>query len=112
MTAALLLGVALLLLAAPGAHAKHLSKEEVQKLVARCEAAREVRLKPLRDKQIEQCMREADARRMRKEDCVEFYKDFGNAAYTGKGVVPRMFYELPECRASDEAEEHQRMQPQ
>jgi hypothetical protein len=112
MSGRLLLGTAALLAALAGAQAAHLSKDDVQKLIARCEAAREARLKPLREKEIEDCMRDAEARRMRKEDCREFYKDFGNARYTGKGVTPRMFHDLPECKASDEAEDHLRMHPQ
>jgi hypothetical protein len=112
LIAFLVLGAAALLAVVPEAHARHLSKDDVQKLLARCAAAREVRLKPLRDKEIEECVRTAEARRMRKEDCQEFYKDFGNARYTGKGVMPRMFHDLPECQASDEAEDHQRMYPQ
>jgi hypothetical protein len=107
-----LLGAAALLAAMPDADARHLSKDEVQKLVARCEAAREVRLKPLREKEIQECERTAEARRMRREDCKEFFKDFGNAQYAGGRTMPRMFHDIPECRASDEAEEHQRMQPQ
>lgn len=110
MIARLLLAAAVLFAAA--AYSGHLSRDDVQKLVARCEAAREARLKPLREKEIEDCMRDAEARRMRKEDCKEFFKDFGNARYTGKGVTLRMFHDLPECKASDEAEDHLRMHPQ
>jgi hypothetical protein len=103
---------ALLAIGAGSAGATHLSRDQVKKLVERCEAAREARIKPLRDREIQECERTAAAQRIRKENCAEYFKDFGESHKTGRGVVPRMFHDIPECQASEEAELHQRMQPQ
>jgi hypothetical protein len=102
----------LLAIAAGSADATHLSREQVAKLVERCEAAREARLKPLREKEIQECERTAEAQRIRKENCAQYFKDYGEARNTGRGVVPRMFHNIAECQTSEEAELHQRMHPQ
>jgi hypothetical protein len=96
----------------PGfAYPSHISKEAMKKLVDRCEAAREARLAPLREKQIQDCMASAREQRIRPEDCREYFRDFGDARNTGHGVVPRMFHNIPECSEAEEAQRHFNLLP-
>lgn len=73
---------------------------EVAALEARCEMEREARIKPLRDKEIANCL----ANRSDKDYCNTFWKDYGNAVrLPNGGMVPRMFDDLPSCIAAFEA---------
>ena len=104
--------VALLALAvSASAYARHLSKEAVQKLIDRCEAAREAKIAPLREKEIQDCIATAAQQRIRPEDCREHFRTYGEARNTGRGVVPRMFHNIPECSEAEQAQEHFRMLP-
>lgn len=70
-------------------------------LRALCEAAREKRLKPLRDAKIKACVeKEGNGR----EYCEQFYSTFGDATVHNRLYIPRMFDDLPECEAAREAE--------
>jgi hypothetical protein len=74
---------------------------DVAALEARCEAERQVRIKPLRDAEIAKC--KAD----KSNDpayCERYWKDYGNerAGATG-GTIPRMFWDLPICVAAFKA---------
>jgi len=60
-----------------------------------CEMAREKKLKPLREKLIEECVTE---KRKDKDWCTSFYSTYGDQIHHANGVVqPRMFNDLPEC---------------
>jgi hypothetical protein len=73
---------------------------EVAALEARCEAEREAKIKPLRDKEIANCL----ANRSDADYCNTFWKDYGNAVrLQNGGMVPRMFDDLPSCVAAFEA---------
>lgn len=73
---------------------------EVAALEARCEQEREAKIKPLRDKEIANCL----ANRSDKDYCNTFWKDYGNAVrLPNGGMVPRMFDDLPSCVAAFEA---------
>ena len=64
-------------------------------LDARCEAAREAKIAPLREAEIENC--KAD-RRNDPAFCESFNADFGEGGRTVTGALrPRMFDDLPEC---------------
>ena len=64
-------------------------------LDARCEAAREAKIAPLREAEIENC--KAD-RRNDPAFCENFNADFGEGGRTITGAMrPRMFDDLPEC---------------
>ena len=92
------LGVALWALAL---NADSLDEAKVAALEARCEAAREERLKPLRDAEIAKC--KAD-KRNDPEYCERFWSDYGDAVRLPNGrMQPRMFDDLPECVAAYEA---------
>lgn len=84
-----------LLLSAPAVGA------DVAELEAACEAAREAKLKPIRDGLI------ADCKQDKRNDpgwCERFYSDYGEAGRTASGAIrPRMFDDLPECVAAMEA---------
>lgn len=87
-----------LALAAPLALA---DEAAVKALEQQCEQAREARIKPLRDAQIAQCVSEQGKERAY---CERYWSDYGNAARMPNGAVrPRMFHDLPECVAAEEA---------
>jgi hypothetical protein len=73
----------------------------VAALEAKCEAAREARIKPLRDAEIAKC--KADGR----NDpgyCERYWSDYGSAHRMANGVMsPRMFDDLPECKSAAQA---------
>ncbi len=64
-------------------------------LEQRCEAAREMRIAPLREAEIARC--KADGR-SDPDWCERFHADYGDGGRTASGVFrPRMFDDLPEC---------------
>ena len=74
---------------------------DVAALEAKCEAAREARIKPLRDAAIAGCKsgQDSDA-----GVCERFWKDYGNARRgENGGMIPRMFGDLPVCVAAFQA---------
>ena len=82
-----------------------LAAEDASALLARleqqCEAAREARIAPLRAAEIAKC--KAD-KRADPGYCERFWADLGNGHKNANGAwVPRMFDDLPECVAADEA---------
>ncbi len=90
---------ALLYVFSPNAYS--LDEAEVAAMEARCEAAREERLKPLREAEIAKC--KAD-KRNDPEYCERFWSDYGNAMRRPNGTMqPRLFDDLPECVAAYEA---------
>lgn len=60
-------------------------------LDADCEAAREEKLAPEREKYIEECVR--DKVKESREACEHFYSDYGARA----GTRAPLYYDLPEC---------------
>lgn len=84
-----------------------LDEAEVKELEARCEAAREERLKPLRDAEIAKC--KAD-KRSDPGYCERFWRDLGAPVRLPNGrIQPRMFDDLPECVAAREARQKLRL---
>ena len=66
-----------------------------------CEQEREERLAPLREQEIEDCVRNRSSR----EDCERKYRDFGSSGRTVTGGYrARMYDQLPACIAAREAE--------
>ena len=77
------------------------AESDLKELDRQCEAAREARLKPLRDAQITRCKAN---KRNDPQFCERFYADLGNASRTPDGrIVPRLFDDLPECVRAWEA---------
>jgi len=73
----------------------------VRALEQKCEAAREVKLKPLREAEIARCKAE---KRNDASECERYWSDYGDAIRLPNGAMqPRMFHNLPECLAADEA---------
>jgi len=60
-------------------------------LDAECEAARERKLAPEREKYIEECVR--DKVKDSREECERFYSDYG--AQSGNRAP--LYYDVPEC---------------
>ena len=70
----------------------------LEELRQRCEAAREVKLAPLREQAIEDCVSRPRSTRTRAQ-CEEFYRDFGQGGGTvGGGFRAPMFIDVPECQ--------------
>lgn len=70
----------------------------LEQLRQRCEAAREVKLAPLREQAIEDCVSRPRSRQTRAQ-CEAFYRDFGQGGGTvGGGFRAPMFIDVPECQ--------------
>lgn len=83
------------------AGANEFTESDVKALEARCEAAREAKLKPLREAEIARCKAQ---KRNDEGYCERYYRDLGNAVRLPNGSFkPRMFDELPECAAAFKA---------
>jgi len=71
-----------------------------------CEAAREKLIAPERKKAIEECVTK---NRNTQEYCERYYRDFGEGGRTQQGGYrQRMFHDIPECIAADEAEKREK----
>jgi hypothetical protein len=91
--------VALILLSGSFAAMAAETEAHAAALEAQCEAAREARLKPLRDAEIAKCKTQQDP-----AYCERFFRDFGNPIRQPNGTFkPRMFDDLPECVAARKA---------
>ena len=67
----------------------------LEELDRRCDQARERRIAPLRQAEIEKCKAEG---RNDPGYCERFYSDYGDGGRTQYGTIrPRMFDDLPEC---------------
>ncbi len=89
------------------ASAEDVSKVPLDELDARCEAAREEKIAPLREEKIEVC--KAD-RGTDPAYCERFYSTYGDGGKSPTGAyVPPMFNDLPECKVAEE--ERQRRGP-
>jgi len=100
-------------LIAVNTYARHISKETVQELKAKCEAARQDQIAPLREQAIQECITK---KTKSPEQCRRYYRDFGEAHWIGAGEYGHfqsgMFYDLPECQESFNAEKHLKLYPQ
>ena len=76
--------------------------EKQAKLDAVCEQAREVKLAPMREEFVEECVTEGQQRD--RESCEDFYADFG--AQSGNRAP--LFFDLPECVEAFEFQNSQR----
>jgi hypothetical protein len=72
----------------------------LRELDRKCEEARAARLAPKRQELIERCVKEQKRSR---EDCIGEFGDWGNTRGTATGARGGEFYDLPECKAADEA---------
>jgi hypothetical protein len=74
---------------------------DVEELQARCEAAREARIKPLRQAEIDKCKAQE---RSDPAYCERYFADYGNAVRMSNGqMLPRLFHDLPECLEAEKA---------
>jgi hypothetical protein len=95
------LGLLPLAILAPGPAA---GDAAIEALRARCEAAREARIAPLRAEAVAACVSQPRSTRSR-ADCERINRDFGAGGPTAAGGFREpMFMDLPECVALREAE--------
>ena len=72
----------------------------LEELDQRCEEARQKKIAPLREAEIEKCLTERNSR----DYCERFWRDYGEATRTVNGrFVPRLFNDLPECVEAQKA---------
>jgi hypothetical protein len=72
-----------------------LSEMSLGDLDQRCDDAREVKIAPLREAEIEHCKQD---KRRDPDSCERINSDFGESGRTVTGSIrPRMFNDLPEC---------------
>ena len=86
-----LLSIVLISLMLSPALARESREEKQARLDAACEAAREEKIAPLRQKVIEDCV--ANNELPNKEECERFYAPYGERT----GGKAALFYDLPEC---------------
>ena len=106
-------GIFVAVLAGGGAYAGHLTKQDLDQLIAQCEAEREKRIAPLRENEIRNCIATGAQQRLRnpEQECQSYFRDFGDARWTGTRLVPRMFHNLAECARAEEEHNHFRLHP-
>ena len=73
-------------------------RQKQAELDARCDAARQEMIKPLKEKYIAECIQEQTRQRDAEEYCERFYKDYGERS----GRRQAMFLDLPECIEANE----------
>jgi len=72
-----------------------ITKMTLEELDRRCEDAREALIEPLREAEIEKCVKTGTGDRAW---CETFWADYGEPIRTESGTLtPRMFHDLPEC---------------
>jgi len=86
-----LLAIVLVLLLASPALADTARDAKQAELDAACEAARQTKLAPIREKYVEECV--ANKEQPSRQECERFYADYGER--TGRKAP--LFYDLPEC---------------
>lgn len=74
-------------------------------LERKCEEARAAKLAPMREELIEKCVKQDKRPR---NECVAEFGDWGNTRGTAGGARGGEFYDLPECKAADEARKNYR----
>ena len=91
------------------AAAKEITRDEALELMEECQKQREENIAPLREQAIEDCVTN---RRRDREYCERFNRTFGNArARAGGGMIPGMFWELPDCQNAFAAERFFKINP-
>ena len=88
---AFLLPTIFCLMAATDASADRNRDEKQAMLDAACEQARQVKLAPMREQYVEECV--ANKEQPDRKSCEVFYADFG--AQSGRRAP--LFYDLPQC---------------
>jgi hypothetical protein len=88
---------------------KEITRDDALELMGECQTQREENIAPLREQAIEECVTN---RRRDREYCERFNKTFGNARpRAGGGMIPGMFWELPNCQNAFAAQRFFRMNP-
>jgi len=86
----------------PSPRERDMSRMSVTQLEALCEAARQKRLVPEREKLVANCVRGGKSR----DYCERYFADWGDAQRVSPTMVrPALYYDLPECLAWKEAAE-------
>lgn len=95
-TAIGLLAGVVAILASSGAFAAAPEAAEAYRVAQqKCEAARQQKLAPIRERKVAQCVRSGKSR----QHCATFYSTYGDNSNNANGSVVRgRFYDLPACR--------------
>lgn len=96
---------ALSLLVAGASIAEEVHADQVEDLLAQCQAERQARIEPLRQEAIQSCVSDG---RGELDYCERFYRDYGERT---AGGTPAMFWDLPICIKADAAERYFKMNP-
>jgi len=81
-------------------------KPTISELKVQCELAREERLAPVREEEIEECIDKNESRIKRpREYCERYHRYFGNGEIGRYGRTLRLFHNIPECRRLYRAED-------
>jgi hypothetical protein len=89
--------------------AREITREDASELMVECQKQREENIAPLREQAIEDCVTK---QRRDREYCERFNRTFGNARpRAGGGMIPGMFWELPDCQNAFAAQRYFRMNP-
>jgi hypothetical protein len=89
--------------------AEEISQDAALELMEDCQTQREENIAPLREQAIEDCVTN---RRRDREYCERFNRTFGNARpRPGGGMIPGMFWDLPDCQDAFAAQQFFRMNP-
>lgn len=86
-----ILTLAVIMLASATASADQARDAKQARLDAACEAARQAKLAPIRQKYTDECV--ANKELPSRQECEQFYADYGER--TGRKAA--LFYDLPEC---------------
>ena len=87
-----------------------ITKLSLDELDRRCEAAREAMIAPLREAEIEKCVRTGTGDQAW---CETFWADYGAPSRTASGVIiPGMFYDLTECTEAWEERNRRGLYPE
>ena len=102
--------IAIVTIAVSGyAAANEITRDGAVELMQECQEQREENIAPLREQAIEDCVTNKGRDR---EYCERFNRTFGNARpRAGGGMIPGMFWELPDCQNADAAQRFFRMNP-
>ena len=78
-----------------------------QRLDAACEAARNEKLAPERQRFIKQCAAHQDKTL---SECQYFYRDYGDTIFKNNGEIQRyaLYFDLPACQTAFEFQQRQR----
>ena len=98
----------LLVLFSGAVQGREITRDQLDKALAECQAERQRQLEPLRQEEIERCL---ESRRGDRAYCERYNRDFGEVMQTVNGTRPGLFWDLPICEQAVAAQRHFNMNP-